>query len=103
MVSLDLSFDAQNPRTIAHLIAASGGADVVFDDRAAVDPDITTVVHVVPAASAETESGRQRLRRRSIEWYRTFLWRTTSGCHAAGRGEGARGSHAPRSSAAAAR
>lgn len=72
MVSLDLSFDAQNPRTVAHLIAASGGADVVFDDREN-DPDIKTVIHVVPAASAETESGRQRLRRRSIEWYRTFL------------------------------
>jgi tetratricopeptide (TPR) repeat protein len=71
-VSLDLSFDDQNPHAIAHLIAATGGADVVFDERAA-NPKISTVLHVVPRASAETESGRQRLLRRSMEWYRAFL------------------------------
>lgn len=71
-VTLDLSFDDRDARTIAHLIAAAGDADVVFDDRSGPDGG-TTVLHVVPAPSAATESGRQRLRRWAMQWYQRFL------------------------------
>jgi len=71
-VSLDLSFDDQNPRTIAELIAATANADTVFDER---DDQVQPkpVLHIVPSASPETESGRHRLVRRGIDWYRMFL------------------------------
>lgn len=71
MVSLDLSFDELNPRTVAQLVAATGDADAVFDDGwEGSGPD---VLHIVSQASAETEPGRRRLMRRSMEWYETFL------------------------------
>lgn len=74
MVSVDLAFERQPPRTVAHLVAAAGGADVVFDDRTEAGV-LRTRVHVVSPASAELESGRQRLRQWSIQWYHSFLQR----------------------------
>ncbi|MEZ5966905.1 MAG: tetratricopeptide repeat protein [Planctomycetota bacterium] len=74
MVAIDLAFERQPPRTVAHLIAAAGGADVVFDDRTE-EGVLHTRVHVVSPASADIESGRQRLRQWSIQWYHSFLQR----------------------------
>lgn len=74
MVAIDLAFERQPPRTVAHLVAAAGGADVVFDDRTE-EGVLRTRVHVVSPASAELESGRQRLRQWSIQWYHSFLQR----------------------------
>src|SRR5690606_25081051 len=69
---IDLAFAGQPPRIIAHLIAAAGGADVVFDDRTE-EETVRTRVHVVSPASAEQESGRRRLRQWAIQWYQSFL------------------------------
>ena len=71
MVSLDLSFDQQAAPTVARLIAAASGADTVLDERE--DIGRRTVLHVVNSASAEIESGRQRMRRLAMDWYETFL------------------------------
>jgi tetratricopeptide (TPR) repeat protein len=73
-VPLDLALRGQPPRVVAHLLAAAGGADVVFDDRPPGDP-VRTRVHVVGTASGDVESGRQRLRQWSIAWYQSFLAR----------------------------
>jgi tetratricopeptide (TPR) repeat protein len=70
--SLDLSFDDQNPRGVAHLLALAGGADVVFNDRTGAGGP-TTELHVVSAADPGTESGRQRMRQWSARWYQSFL------------------------------
>ena len=72
-VAVDLAFSEQNPRTIAHLIAAAGGADVAFDDRADAERGTATVLHVLKPASADTPSGRDRLRNWAIHWYRSLL------------------------------
>jgi tetratricopeptide (TPR) repeat protein len=72
--SLDLSFTAQPARTVAHLIAAAGGADVVFDDTTTAGV-YATQVHVVSPAAADLDSGRQRLRERAVQWYHSFLQR----------------------------
>lgn len=74
VTTVDLSFDNQPPRVVAHLIAAAGGADLVFDDRSE-DGVIRTRVHVVSPANAEIESGRRRLRQWAIQWYHSFLQR----------------------------
>lgn len=72
LVSVDLSFDLQDPRIVAHLIAVAGRADVTFDDRS-VAGEARTVLHVVRPPSAATEAGRRRLRRRAMQWYHMFL------------------------------
>lgn len=72
LVSVDLSFDLQDPRIIADLIAVAGRADVTFDDRS-VAGKTRTVLHVVKPPSEATEAGRRRLRRRAMQWYRMFL------------------------------
>jgi len=70
--ALDLALEDQNPRTVAHLIAVAGGADVTFDDRRGEDgPD--TTLHVVRSATSGSDTGRQRLRRWATGWYETFL------------------------------
>jgi tetratricopeptide (TPR) repeat protein len=70
--SLDLAFDRQSARTVAHLVAVACGADVVFDDRTGPDGP-TTILHVVPPPAADTDTGRQRLRSWATQWYQAFL------------------------------
>jgi len=70
--SVDLNLADQDPRMVAQLIAVSGGADIVFDEAQAVDGARPTV-HVVRVPDASMESGRQRLRLLSGQWYRSFL------------------------------
>jgi tetratricopeptide (TPR) repeat protein len=70
--SVDLNLVDQDPRMIAQLIAVAAGADVVFDDADPVDGSRTTV-HVVRTPDPASESGRQRLRSLSGQWYRSFL------------------------------
>lgn len=72
VIGVDLAFTGQNPRIVAGLIAVASGGDVVFNDRTELGEQRTTMMVVSPAAP-NTESGRQRLRRRAIHWYRTFL------------------------------
>lgn len=72
MAALDLAFEGIDARTTAHLIAVAGGCDVTFDDRE-IEGSQTTIVHVVRSATAESDSGRERLRRFSISWYQAFL------------------------------
>jgi tetratricopeptide (TPR) repeat protein len=72
LLGLDLAFTGQSPRTVAQLVAVAGGGDVVFDDRTELGVARTRILVVSPPAAA-TESGRQRLRRHAIDWYRTFL------------------------------
>jgi tetratricopeptide (TPR) repeat protein len=70
--TVDLSFRARGPRTIANLIAVSAGTDVVFIDREVDGKSVTEVV-VVGIPDPTAEDGRRRLRDWAIEWYRTFL------------------------------
>jgi tetratricopeptide (TPR) repeat protein len=70
--SLDLAFDDQGARGIAHMVAVAGGGDVVFDDRSGPNGP-RTELHVVKAPDGATESGRQRLRQWAGRWYQTFL------------------------------
>lgn len=70
--TVDLNLADQDPRMVAQLIAVAGGADCVFDEPAAIDGARVTI-HVVRTPTAETESGRQRLRTIAGQWYRSFL------------------------------
>ena len=70
--SVDLNLADQDPRMVAQLIAVAGGADTVFDEPADFEGARVTL-HVVHQPSAETESGRQRLRAVAGQWYRSFL------------------------------
>ena len=70
--TLDLALLDQAPRTVAHLVAVAGGADVTFDDRDPADGRGPTL-HVVRPAAPDSETGRERLRRRAAGWYETFL------------------------------
>lgn len=70
--SVDLNFADQEPRAIAQLIAVAGGADALFDEPADFEGARVTL-HVTRVPSAETESGRQRLRAMAGQWYRSFL------------------------------
>lgn len=70
--SVDLNLENQDPRMVAQLIAVAGGADVVFDEADGRDGARSTV-HVVRTPDAASESGRQRLRALSGQWYRSFL------------------------------
>ena len=70
--SVDLNLENQDPRMVAQLIAVAGGADVVFDEADRLDGSRSTV-HVVRTPDAASESGRQRLRALSGQWYRSFL------------------------------
>ena len=70
--SVDLNLAGQDPRMVAQLIAVAGGADTVFDEPASFEGARVTL-HVVQQPSAETESGRQRLRAVAGQWYRSFL------------------------------
>ena len=70
--SVDLNLENQDPRMVAQLIAVAGGADVVFDEADRLDGGRSTV-HVVRTPDAASESGRQRLRALSGQWYRSFL------------------------------
>lgn len=70
--SVDLNLEAQDPRMVAQLVAVAGGADVVFDEPMAFE-GARTMLHVVRTPSADTESGRQRLRAMAGQWYRSFL------------------------------
>ncbi|MCC6673064.1 MAG: tetratricopeptide repeat protein [Planctomycetes bacterium] len=69
---LDLSFERQDPRVIAHLIATASDADVAFDDRTA-EGQGSTVLHVISPPSPATEPGRRRLRQWAMTWYTSFL------------------------------
>jgi tetratricopeptide (TPR) repeat protein len=69
---LDLAFSEHGARTLARLLAVAGGADVMFNDRT-VDGQPVTELIVVPPPGTDTDTGRQRLRRQAIDWYRTFL------------------------------
>lgn len=69
---VDVALDRQSPRTVAHLLAVAGGADVVFSDASYLGEQTTTMMVVSPPTN-ETESGRQRLRQWAIQWYTTFL------------------------------
>jgi tetratricopeptide (TPR) repeat protein len=70
--TVDLNLADQDPRVVAQLIAVAAGADVVFDAAEPVEGARATV-HVVRVPDAATESGRQRLRALSGQWYRSFL------------------------------
>jgi len=70
--SVDLNFADQDPRAIAQLIAVAAGADALFDEPADFEGARVTL-HVTRVPSAETESGRQRLRTMAGQWYRSFL------------------------------
>lgn len=70
--TVDLNLADQDPRMVAQLIAIAAGADCVFDEPEPVDGARPTL-HVVRTPSAATESGRQRLRAISGQWYRSFL------------------------------
>jgi tetratricopeptide (TPR) repeat protein len=70
--SVDLNFADQDPRAIAQLIAVAAGADALFDEPADFEGARVTL-HVTRVPSAETESGRQRLRAMAGQWYRSFL------------------------------
>ncbi|MGC6489334.1 MAG: tetratricopeptide repeat protein [Planctomycetota bacterium] len=70
--SVDLNFASQDPRTVAQLVAVAGGADALFDEPADFEGARVTL-HVTRVPSAETESGRQRLRALAGQWYRSFL------------------------------
>ncbi|HEU4420262.1 MAG TPA: hypothetical protein VFT55_15100 [Planctomycetota bacterium] len=70
--SVDLDFANQDPRVAALLIAVAGGADCILHDPEPVEGARSTL-HVVRPPSAETASGRQRLRALAQQWYRSFL------------------------------
>ena len=70
--TVDLNLADQDPRVVAQLICVAGGGDCVFDEPAPIAGARATL-HVVRAPSAETESGRQRLRAMAGQWYRSFL------------------------------
>ncbi len=70
--TIDLSFDAQPARVVAQLIAVAAGADIVFYDRT-VGGVRTTNLYVVYPPKADSENGKERLKRLSVEWYETFL------------------------------
>ena len=70
--TVDLSFAGQDARMTAQLIAVAAGADVVFDEGDGRDGSRSTL-HVTRKPTADTESGRQRLRGISGQWYRSFL------------------------------
>lgn len=70
--TVDLNLADQDPRVVAQLIAVAAGADVVFDAAEPVEGARATV-HVVRVPDPATESGRQRLRALSGQWYRSFL------------------------------
>lgn len=70
--TVDLNLADQDPRVVAQLICVAGGADCIFDDSG-TSPGGRTALHVVRPPSAETESGRQRLRGLAGQWYRSFL------------------------------
>ena len=71
-VSLDLSFNNQKPRITAQLIAMTAGMDVTFDDRTST-AGYSAIMHVSPSQSNDTPAGRERLRKWSMHWYRSFL------------------------------
>ena len=68
-VSLDLSFQDQDPRMIAKLLAAAGGVEVTFDDRS----DTHSVLHLIPPPDPTSEFGQERLRNRAAQWYQSFM------------------------------
>jgi tetratricopeptide (TPR) repeat protein len=70
--SVDLDFANQDPRMAAQLIAVAGGADCIFHDAEPVEGARSTL-HVVRPPTADTPSGRQRLRALAQQWYRSFL------------------------------
>jgi tetratricopeptide (TPR) repeat protein len=70
--AVDLNLEEQDPRMVAQLVAVAGGADVVFDEVKAA-AGVRPTLHVVRTPSADTESGRQRLRAMAGQWYRSFL------------------------------
>ncbi|MBL9076276.1 MAG: hypothetical protein JNL08_02155 [Planctomycetes bacterium] len=70
--SVDLNLADQDARMVAQLIAVAAGADCVFQEAEPVE-GARPRLHVVRAPSAETESGRQRLRALAGQWYRSFL------------------------------
>ncbi|HZN40563.1 MAG TPA: tetratricopeptide repeat protein [Planctomycetota bacterium] len=70
--SVDLDFANQDPRMAALLIAVAGGADCILQDAEPVEGARSTL-HVVRPPSADTPSGRQRLRALAQQWYRSFL------------------------------
>ncbi len=69
---VDLNLVDQDPRMVAQLIAVAGSADIIFDDAEPV-AGARPVMHVVRVPDPSTESGRQRLRVMSGQWYRSFL------------------------------
>ena len=69
---VDLDFANQDPRMAALLIAVAGGADCILHDAEPVEGRRSTL-HVVRPPSADTASGRQRLRALAQQWYRSFL------------------------------
>lgn len=72
--TVDLNLADQDPRVVAQLICVAGGADCVFDEPAgSAGAGVRATLHVVRTPSAETESGRQRLRAMAGQWYRSFL------------------------------
>lgn len=70
--TVNLFLADQDPRLVAQLIAVAGGADCVFDG-ALPAAGARPTLHVVRTPSADTESGRQRLRALAGQWYRSFL------------------------------
>lgn len=70
--TVDLNLADQDARLVAQLICVAGDADCVFDESG-TGPGGRVTLHVVRPPSAETESGRQRLRSLSGQWYRSFL------------------------------
>ncbi len=69
LVSLDLSFEDQDPRMIAQLLAAAGGVEVTFDDRS----EVHSILHLIPLPDATSEPGQERLRNRAAQWYQRFM------------------------------
>lgn len=74
--TVSLSFEKMEAVTVAELIAASAGLDLITQR---LEPDALSggpgqlVATVVRAPSAATEAGRQRLRDWALRWYRNLL------------------------------
>ncbi len=70
--TLDLSLRDRDPETVAMLIGAAAGADVLLTDRGEPTAPAPTL-YVSPQPSADTPAGQQRLRAKAAEWYQRFL------------------------------
>lgn len=69
--TVDVALTGQDPRMTAQLVAIAAGADVVFEEASGDGSHPT--MHVTRTPTADTDSGRQRLRGIASQWYRSYL------------------------------